>query len=121
MTQTKHRRLCLLAVAAGLGMLASSACVIGPKHDDPDRPGVADTGVLYEDTSTPFDGLAADAPIAAESGPDGGVDDKCGDGGSGGDVADGCADAASDASDADADGSDAPEVTDGVTDGVTGG
>ena len=117
MTDAQRRRACLLAIVAGFGMLASSACVIGPKHDDPARdPGIVDTGLGSADTTSPADGAAFDAPVPSETADDsmGIGDNRCGDGGKdGGDAGDGGCEDAPDAPDA----PDAGEVADSVTGG----
>ena len=119
----------VLAALAALSALGSSACIIGPKHEDPESlgaptrdTGVASDGSFAPDTTPPpaDNGVADTSPLPPDvSSADGG---PCPDGGDAG-----CADAAPDAGDS-GDASDAGDAVDAgesgdatVGDGVTGG
>ncbi len=122
----------LVVLGIALGALALSACIIGPKHEDPsdEVATVADTGMGFD--ANPSDGTSGDAPPPPEDAPvsDTGVagdSDKgdvgkgpCSDGGdAGGDADGGCPPDGGDAGDAAPDG-DAPDG-DAASDSPTGG
>ena len=103
MTNSFRRILFVFASLLAIGLVA---CIIGPKHDDPEAPTNADTGVIFGDTDRASDttsggdaGSDTSIPLAPDGADavDGGASDGCADGESDADADGGCGDALGDA------------------------